>query len=186
MEPPLVSGGLRSDFNAQTMFDLEEPLAFFITFRCYGTWLHGDERGSVDRNNNVYGTPTIPGNKKWPDVSVANLKHPPVNLDLHMRRSVEFAIIDTCKRREWDRYALNVRTNHAHVVLRAPRTSASKVLHALKANATRQMREDGCWTGGHSPWSDRGSKRKLWNKGAVDAAIDYVLYGQGDELPDFD
>ena len=25
------------------------PLAYFITFRSYGTWLHGDKRGSVDR-----------------------------------------------------------------------------------------------------------------------------------------
>jgi hypothetical protein len=28
------------------------PLAYLITFRCYGTWLHGDERGSVDRFRN--------------------------------------------------------------------------------------------------------------------------------------
>lgn len=130
--------------------------------------------------------PTIPGHKKWHDVSVANLKHPPVNLDARMRGSVEFAIIDTCNKREWDRYAINVRTNHVHTVFRADQTSASKVLHALKANATGQMREDCCWAGDHSPWSDRGSKRKLWNSSAVDAAIDYVLYGQGDELPDFD
>ena len=169
------------------MFEhLEEPLAFFMTFRCYGTWLHGDERGSVDRNNNTYGTPRIPGHKKWLDVSVANLKHPPVNLDAKMRKSVEIAIIDTCNKRSWDRYAFNIRTNHVHIVLRAAQTSASRVLHALKANATRQMRQDDRWAGEHSPWSDRGSKRKLWSKGAVDAAIDYVLYGQGDELPDFD
>ena len=79
---------------------------------------------------------------------------------------------------------MNVRTNHVHTVVRAPDANASKVLQAIKANATRQMREDGCWTEEHSPWSDRGSKRKLWSKSAVDAAIDYVLYGQGDELPE--
>jgi hypothetical protein len=28
------------------------PLAYLITFRCYGTWLHGDSRGSVDRFHN--------------------------------------------------------------------------------------------------------------------------------------
>jgi len=26
----------------------------------------------------------------------------------------------------------------------------------------------------------------LWNERSVARAIDYVLYGQGDELPDFD
>ena len=31
-------------------FDENEfPLAYLITFRCYGTWVHGDERGSMDR-----------------------------------------------------------------------------------------------------------------------------------------
>jgi hypothetical protein len=36
------------------------PLAYFITFRTHGTWLHGDQRGSVDRHGrNVYGTDRI-------------------------------------------------------------------------------------------------------------------------------
>ena len=30
--------------------DNEFPLAYLITFRCYGTWLHGDERGSYRRS----------------------------------------------------------------------------------------------------------------------------------------
>jgi hypothetical protein len=34
------------------------PLAYLITFRCYGTWFHGDKRGSVDRRKfNSYGKP---------------------------------------------------------------------------------------------------------------------------------
>jgi hypothetical protein len=33
------------------------PLAYLITFPTYGTWLHGDERGSVDRDHNLPGTP---------------------------------------------------------------------------------------------------------------------------------
>ena len=27
--------------------DTDVPLAIFFTFRCYGTWLHGGERGST-------------------------------------------------------------------------------------------------------------------------------------------
>ena len=34
----------------------EFPLAYLITVRCYGTWLHGDERLTVDRHGlDVYG-----------------------------------------------------------------------------------------------------------------------------------
>jgi len=37
----------------------DTPLAYFISFRSYGTWLHGDERGSIDRFNNCYGEPAL-------------------------------------------------------------------------------------------------------------------------------
>jgi hypothetical protein len=39
------------------------PLAYLITFRCYGTWLHGDARGSVDPTHNVYGALKIAANQ---------------------------------------------------------------------------------------------------------------------------
>jgi hypothetical protein len=60
------------------------------------------------------------------------------------------------------------------------------VLNALKANATRRLREEELWGHKFSPWAFKGSRRRLWNQRSVDRAIDYVLYGQGDEPPDFD
>jgi hypothetical protein len=48
------------------------------------------------------------------------------------------------------------------------------------------MRESGSWKGDSSPWSDKGSKRYLWNEQSVARAIEYVLFGQGDDLPDFE
>jgi len=81
--------------------------------------------------------------------------------------------------------AFNVRTNHVHTVVNANRKS-ELVLTAFKANATRQLREDGLWPHAFSPWVRKGSKRKLWNEQSVARAIDYVLYGQGNDLPDFD
>jgi len=65
-------------------------------------------------------------------------------------------------------------------------TKPGVVLNAFKANATRQLREDGRWSYSFSPWADKGSKRLLWNERSVARAIDYVLNGQGDDLPDFD
>ena len=40
------------------------PLAYFITFRCYGTWLHGDSRSSVDRFNRRFKEAFCPPNKQ--------------------------------------------------------------------------------------------------------------------------
>ena len=31
------------------------PLAYLITFHTYGSWLHGDAKGSVDREHSRYG-----------------------------------------------------------------------------------------------------------------------------------
>jgi len=168
------------DFNEE-----HTPLAYLITFRSYGTWLHGDERGSVDRHQNRYGTPYIAPNKPWRQYNERLLKHQPVELTALHRTAVDAAIRDTCDKRGWLLHAVNVRTNHVHTVVTAG-CKPEVALNAFKANATRQMRETGCWQFEHSPWAERGSRRYLWTERHVELAIDYVINGQGDELPNFD
>ena len=56
------------------------------------------------------------------------------------------------------------------------------VLIALKANATRKMREAGCWNSSKTPWAKRGSKKRLWTEEQVNEAIAYVEYDQGEPL----
>ncbi|MBA2527388.1 MAG: transposase [Pyrinomonadaceae bacterium] len=106
-------------------------------------------------------------------------------LGAHQRKSIEAAIRETCNIRNWSLLAFNVRTNHVHTVVVANR-EPELVLTAFKANATRQLREDNLWQHGFSPWARKGSKRRLWNEKSVANALDYVLYSQGDDLPDFD
>jgi hypothetical protein len=115
------------------------PLAYLITFRTYGTWLHGDSRGSKDRHQKGYDTPTIPPNSRWRGYNQLRLAHPPVLLDAAQRRCVKGAVASTCAIRGWALQALNVRTNHVHAVVSAPCLPES-VLRDLKAYATRAMR----------------------------------------------
>ena len=166
--------------------DTDIPIAYLITFRCYGTWLHGDERGSIDRFHNIYSSPRIAPNQKWHQYNTHKLKRESVLLNAGQRNSVEKSINETCEKRNWILEAVNVRTNHVHVVVKIGMKSPDSALNAFKANATRQMREDGCWQEADSPWADKGSRRRLWNEHSVGLAIDYVIKGQGDELPDFD
>jgi REP element-mobilizing transposase RayT len=161
------------------------PLAYLITFRCYGTWLHGDERGSVDEFNNKFDTPFLPANPKWKEFNEKLLKHKPVKLNSERRDDVEFAIRETCKIRSWQLHALNVRTNHIHIVVSVGETSSRKVLSAFKANSTRKMRENKSWQFEHSPWAEHGSRRFLWTEKSIEIAIDYVINRQGKPLPDF-
>jgi REP element-mobilizing transposase RayT len=102
-----------------------------------------------------------------------------------MRNSVENALRETCEIRNWEIFAINVRTNHAHLVAAIGSDSSKKALVTLKANATRKMREDRVWKFDHSPWAEKGSRRYLWNEKSIEAAIDYVINGQGKPLPKF-
>jgi REP element-mobilizing transposase RayT len=158
--------------------DDNEVFAYFITFRTYGTWSHGDSRGSVDRFHNVYGTPRLPPNKLREKYMRSLMKRPPVRLTLKQRRVAEEAIKETCKTRKWILWATNARTNHVHIVVTAD--CGSKQARAiLKAAATRIMRERRCCHSNRSPWADKGSRRKLRTHKQLIAAIDYVLYDQG-------
>lgn len=165
--------------------DTDTPLAYLISFRTYGTWLHGDERGSIDRLNNRYRSPYLAGNTNWHAFNQQTLKTKPVLLSAGQRNSIEIAISETCTLRKWWLRALNVRTNHVHAVVTAD-ALPGRVLNALKANATRQLRVYGLWSHPFSPWADKGSNRWLWNEESVARAVDYVVHGQGDELPEFD
>jgi REP element-mobilizing transposase RayT len=160
------------------------PPAYLITFRCYGTWLHGDERGSVDRKHNVHGTELIAPNARWKRHNTQTLRAAPVGLDKDRRDAVEAAVRETCEARGWLLRAVNARTNHVHAVVSAG-CRPEPVLRAFKANATRLMRERGHWTHAHSPWSEGGSRRYLWAERNIELAVSYVVDGQGGTLPDF-
>ena len=166
--------------------DADLPLGYLITFRCYGTWLHGDERGSIDRFHNRYQSPYLPRSDRRYDLSRRKLKVEPVTLDAQQRQGVDSAIREVCTYRGWFLHALNVRTNHVHVVASIGPAKPERALNAFKAYSTRRMRQDGNWRKPQSPWADRGSKRHLWNERSLALAIDYVVNGQGGELPEFD
>ena len=165
--------------------DDHTPTAYLITFRSYGTWPHGDNRGSVDRFHKGYGTPMLPANTQRRRYERRLLTHPPVTLDARQRAAVERGIRDTCTFRKWLLWAFNIRTNHVHSVVSA-KCKPESILSALKANATRSMREAGCWPSERTPWVYRGSKRYLWTEKELNDAIAYVRYDQGEPLPDHD
>jgi REP element-mobilizing transposase RayT len=170
---------------SQEWDDSSFPLAYLITIRTFGTWLHGDDRGSMDRHGkNIYGTPRIPRNAKLHFQMSREQTTAPFLLDGPQRGCVEAAIRSMCQTRGYTLSAINVRTNHAHAVISAS-VKPEVIINALKANATRELRQNGL-VGADTPvWSRGGSRRYLWKPHHVDAAIEYVLHGQGPDLPKF-
>lgn len=163
--------------------DNEFPLAYLITFRTYGTWLRGDERGSIDRYHNQFRGPRVPANSVIQKQHNAKLKSEPVLLDARQRPIVEAAIREVCDFRGWKLSAINVRTNHAHTVVEAA-TEPERVMKDFKAYSTRALRTAALWNFNHSPWVDGGSKRYLWSEISVANACEYVVNGQGADLPE--
>src|SRR5262245_33018023 len=125
--------------------DTDIPLGFLITFRSYGTWLHGDERGSVSRFRNQFGTRRLPPETKWLQTNTKRLRDEALLLDADQRRCVEAAARETCEFRKWTLHVINVRTNHVHLVVSIGDKKPELALNAFKANATRMMKKAGCW-----------------------------------------
>jgi REP element-mobilizing transposase RayT len=148
--------------------------------------LHGDERGSIDRFHNQYKAPYLAPSKLRYAHDRELMRSDAVTLDAAQRKSVQSAIEEVCEHRTWFLHAVNVRTNHVHMVMSIRHANPDRALNDLKAYATRRLRRDALWKHNHSPWADRGSKRRLWNERSIALAIDYVLNGQGVSLPDFD
>lgn len=168
------------EYGFETYENNQFPLAYLLTFRTYGTWLHGDDRRSVDRHGkNIYGTPDIEPDSDLYSKMTEKMKQPPFLLNKLQRSAVETAIKDLCRTRRYDLQAINVRTNHVHAVVSA-QAIPERIVDAFKAFATKKLREENLVSKDTKIWSRGRSRRYLWKPKHVILAIDYVLYSQGD------
>jgi REP element-mobilizing transposase RayT len=153
-------------------------LAFFITFRTYGTWLHGDENGSVDREHNVYGTPLLEPDEERKRQAMAAMTQPEYVMSRAEADIVCRALVDLAEERGWELLAAHVRTNHVHVVIHAER-EAGRLMSDLKARASRELTSAGFGDSSRKRWSRHGSTRHLFRDKDIDEAIRYALDEQG-------
>ena len=144
-----------------------------VTWTTYGTWLHGDRRGSVDRSNACVALPYHTPNDAWQTASRRRLKSPPVVLSAAQREWVEQAIREHAAHRGWRLLALSCRSNHVHVVIAAPDTTPERVMTEMKAYATRALRAAG-EAGPERIWTRHGSTRYVRTPKSVEAAVRYV------------
>ena len=95
------------------------PLAYFITWTCYGTWLHGEDEGSVDRRHNRFGEEYLPADPSRNDAEQRSMDQPCYHLHEARRKIVLETIIDQARYRGWTLLAVHVRSTRVHVVLQA-------------------------------------------------------------------
>ncbi|HKB37792.1 MAG TPA: hypothetical protein VKD72_15200 [Gemmataceae bacterium] len=154
---------------------LAEPLAYFLTWTTYGTWLPGDERGWVDR----------PGQFRSPNPQLraaaqSLLTEEPCVLNPEQRHLVEETIAKHCALRGWHLHVVNCRTNHVHVVVSAG-ASPKVVRDQFKAWCTRHLKElqrrgdaDPSQPVRVKWWTEGGSQRWLNDEASLAQAILYV------------
>jgi len=154
-------------------------VVWLFPFTAYGTWLHGDERGSVDRRHNDVGTPTLKPSLSRRRAARLWLVRDPMPFTSSQRRCITLSIRETCTYFDWPLFALNVRTTHVHAVC-ASEKPPERVMNAMKAYATRRLVSEGLVPPQSKVWSRHGSIRQLGTEQSVRRACEYVLDRQGD------
>lgn len=169
---------------------MQEPLAYFLTWVTYGTWLPGDERGWVEYQRGW----NLPDAIRQREAS-ARMTEDACRLDDEQRDVVERQVAETCRIRGWELHIVNCRSNHAHVVVTANQ-SPKIVRNQLKAWCTRRLKELEVArltrsvseaSSSQEPnttvirenwWAERGSQRFINDEVSLEAAIQYVQDGQ--------
>jgi len=164
---------------------MDKPLAYFLTFSTYGTWLHGRDQGSVDRENNGYGAPFLTSDADRERLARESMQHDVYMLDEKRRFVVLETIKEVAHHRNWQLRAVHVRTNHVHVIVVAD-DSIEKIINDFKAWCSRRLKEALNESAALKRWTQHGSTRYLWNEDQLSEKIDYVLNQQGPPLALFD
>ncbi len=182
---------------------MPDPLAYYLTWVTYGTWLPGDERGWVKCGRGLQ--PPDPIRKLE---AGARMTEDACRLDPEQRKLVEKTVADHCRIRGWELFEVNCRSNHIHVVVAAD-IKPEAVRSQLKAWTTRKLKElerhrRGILTRSASEgtpiltrsasegevprgdnirenwWAERGSRRYINDADSLEAVIQYVRDGQDD------
>ena len=157
-----------------------DPLAFFLTWTTYGSWLPGDERGWVEKPGKV-----MAADSEREAAAAERMVEPELTLDREQRDLVEKTIDDHCRHRGWHLHAVRCLTQHVHAVVTAPDRDPEDVRAQLKAWCTRRLKElarsrarGGKLQVRKKWWTERGSKRRLYDETSLAAAIRYVIEDQ--------
>ena len=151
---------------------MPEPLAYFLTWTTYGTWLPGDERWWTKRDKGLQSPNPVKRR-----IAQSRMTEGQCLLDGSQRQLVESAIAKHCEFRGWALHAVNCRSNHVHAVVSAKGIHPDRVMQQLKTWVSRKLRETSNvkrrkW------WTERGSKRYINRVDDFEAAVLYVRDAQ--------
>ena len=149
------------------------PLAYHITFGTYGTRLHGDERGTVDRKMNLPGEPIIGKVEDWERLEQAKLRFMPRWFSLGQRQLVESLVPNICERGGWQLHACACGTDHVHNLLTA-QAEGDVVRKLLKRWLGQALSKHLPLQSDETFWAECGSVKWVWTGHYKARASKYV------------
>ena len=157
---------------------------WLLTWTTYGTWLPGDERGFVSNvragdgpeiKHNVPGSPCDAKQRGLALAAREQMKGEAVWLSAVLAEPLAAQLRETAVYRGWSLLALAIMANHVHLVVGVPDDPEPEtLLRDFKSYGSRCLNKlagkprSGTW------WTASGSRRKLPDERAVQAAIRYV------------
>jgi len=153
---------------------MNDPVAYFITWTTYGTWLPGDERGWVKRGE----WKAQQADRDLEQRARALMTDHVVILTPEQRTIVDSVIVDHCRIRGWQLHARNVRTNHVHVVVSAL-VDPKIIREQLKAWTSRRLSDNAGLQkkgkdGRRRWWTEKGDIECIGNEVRLAEVILYV------------
>ena len=156
------------------------PLAYHITFGTYGTRLHGDERGTVDRRLNRPGDPIIGADAQWERMERRALQFPPRLFAHDEMILVESLIPAVCTRGGWRLHACAAGPDHVHNVLTPldpTRGDGEAIRMWLKRWLGQSLAQHLPLRPRETFWAEGGCVRWVWSDDYFKRVVNYV-YGQ--------
>ena len=152
---------------------MSRPLGYFLSWGTYGTRLHGDPRGTVDRSNTDRGDPVLgPDEERW-EYERGKMRFPPVVLTREQRLFAESIIPEICQRGSWKYHTCAAAPDHVHVILTSEHEPKT-IRRILKRWLGQSMSERWALAEGATWWAESGSIKWLIDAPYFANATGYV------------
>lgn len=179
------------------------PLAYHITISTYGCRLHGDDRGTVDRDHNTPSEPFLGPDPARIARERGRMRYSPVVLSIAQRAFVEEQAGSIAGRGGWTLHTVAAAPDHVHALISAdvegnvvrrlwkrwlsealskhwPTADETMIpLGTAKSSdlvAIHESRGPGVW------WAEGGSVKWIWDSNYLRRAFDYIAAQRANEL----
>ncbi len=156
------------------------PLAYFITIGTYGTRLHGDPRGTVDRENHTPGDPFLAADPARSSFDAGSMSSAPTRLDSAQQELVESIVPQLADELGWTCHVVSAAPNHVHALISAE-PHGHVVRRLLKRRLSQALSDRWPVRPAATWWAEGGSVKWIWNPASLRAACEYIADQRRDE-----